>query len=149
MVGLSLADVQSVALPIDVVQRQGGYFAGAEAIGGHEKKNCEIAPANVGLPIWLIEHLLNGFPADRSRDVGQAVLLRNLDQLAEIVIQITFALQVPQKYRSELVRAIIVEWAKRLAITVMNRVTIGRESERKWVEPIWSRYLAKYRSSIP
>src|SRR5271170_4369259 len=44
MVGLALADVQSVALPVDIVESQVGDLAGAKAIRDHEQQHSVIAP---------------------------------------------------------------------------------------------------------
>lgn len=84
MVGLSLTHMQSITLPVEVVERQSSNLAGAQPVRDHEQQHGEIAPSDDRAALDLVEHTLDGIPADRPRDISHPIVLRDLDQLGEI-----------------------------------------------------------------
>ena len=84
VIGLTLAHMQSVTLPVEVVERQSSHLTGTQPVRDHEQQHGVIAPADDRATLDLVEHSLDGIPADRPRDISHPIVLRDLDQLGEI-----------------------------------------------------------------
>jgi hypothetical protein len=97
MVGLALADEQSVALPVDIVESQVGDLAGAKAIRDHEQQHSVIAPTTDSPTVDLVEHLLDGVPTNRPRDIGQPIVLRHFHQFAQVAPDDALSARIPQE----------------------------------------------------
>src|SRR5260370_8765174 len=65
MIGLTLTHMQSVTLPVEVVERQSSNLAGTQPVRDHEQQHGVIAPSDDCASLDLVEHLLAGIPADR------------------------------------------------------------------------------------
>jgi hypothetical protein len=86
VIGLALTYMQSIALPVDVIERERRDLPGTQPICDHEQQHSVVAPSDDRAPLDLIEHFLDGIPADRPRDVRQSIVLRHLNQLAEVAV---------------------------------------------------------------
>jgi hypothetical protein len=89
--------MQPVALPVEIVERQQRDFPSAQSIGDHQQKHGIVAPTTDSASVDLIEHLLDRIPTDRSRDIGQSIMLRHLDELADVALEEAVPVQILKK----------------------------------------------------
>jgi hypothetical protein len=84
-------------LPVDVVQGQACDFSCAQAVRDEQNEDGVIAPPDGGAPVHGREHALDLVPADRARQRGQPVPLRQFNRAGEILLNNALAMAVAQE----------------------------------------------------
>jgi len=65
--------------PCDIVQREFHHFAGAQAVGGNQKKHRVVAQPDVRLKIKRLQQFDHHWPGQRSWELLEAVETRCVD----------------------------------------------------------------------